>query len=319
MAALCWPYASTRVQGSGREEPRDERPGGRSRPRPPACPCQRARARRHGQGGSSQRDSLQTVRISWMDPGCSDRAARHRPPHRGTSTDAQGASLDGRERARAAPRASAHARHRRLREPRCREAMAARIEYSAGRAQAHRSARDRHRYRGRSERARQDRPRLLRVKLWRVARAAHSTSGPAAFNGIGGLSVDGRWHTRGRPIVYTARTESLAKLEAQVHFKPAIAPRLVLVQATLPDALVATLRGALPPGWDDVPDSGAARPVGDSWLQGGSSLALEVPSVHSSIETNVLINLAHSDFAQLVIGNPIRFAFDGRLIDPSVR
>ena len=157
------------------------------------------------------------------------------------------------------------------------------------------------------------------MKLWRVARAAHAPSGTTAFDGSGGLSVDGRWHTRGRPIVYTARTESLAKLEALVHFKPAIAPRLVLVDATIPDALVATLRGALPPGWDDVPDSGAARSVGDSWLQRGSSLALEVPSVHSSIETNVLINPAHPDFAQLVIGNPVPFAFDRRLIDPSLR
>jgi len=98
--------------------------------------------------------------------------------------------------------------------------------------------------------------------------------------------------------------------------KQAIAPRLVLVDATIPDALVATLRGALPPGWDDVPDSGAARSVGDSWLQRGSSLALEVPSVHSSIETNVLINPAHPDFARLVIGNPVPFAFDRRLIGP---
>jgi len=157
------------------------------------------------------------------------------------------------------------------------------------------------------------------VKLWRVARAAHAPSGPAVFDGIGGRYVDGRWHTRGRPIVYTARAESLAKLEALVHFRLAIAPRLVLVQATLPDALAATLRGALPAGWDDVPDSGAARSVGDSWLQSGSSLALEVPSVHSSTETNVLINPAHPDFAQLVIGNPVPFAFDRRLIDPDLR
>ena len=119
--------------------------------------------------------------------------------------------------------------------------------------------------------------------------------------------------------MYTARTESLAKLEALVHFKPAIAPRLVLIQATLPDALVATLRGALPAGWDDVPDSGAARSVGDSWLQSGSSLALEVPSVHSGSETNVLINPAHPDFPQLVIGNPVPFDFDRRLIEPDVR
>jgi len=115
--------------------------------------------------------------------------------------------------------------------------------------------------------------------------------------------------------VYTARTESLAKLEALVHLRPAIAPRLVLLEATIPDALVATLSGALPAGWDDVPDSGAARSVGDSWLKSGTSLALEVPSIHSSAETSVLINPAHPDFAQLVIGNPVPFAFDRRLID----
>jgi RES domain-containing protein len=108
------------------------------------------------------------------------------------------------------------------------------------------------------------------VKLWRVARAAHATSGPGAFTGI-------------------------------------------------PDHLVATLDGAPPAGWNDVPDSGAARSVGDTWLQSGSSLGLEVPSVHSSTETNVLINPAHPEFAQLVIGDPVPFAFDRRLIDPGLR
>jgi RES domain-containing protein len=119
--------------------------------------------------------------------------------------------------------------------------------------------------------------------------------------------------------VYAAWTESLAKLEALVHCEPATAPRLVLVEATIPDELVATLTGALPARWDDVPDSGAARPIGDVWLQSGSSAALEVPSVHSRSETNVLINPAHPDFVQLAIGHPVAFAFDGRLVDPLAR
>jgi hypothetical protein len=33
----------------------------------------------------------------------------------------------------------------------------------------------------------------------------------------------------------------------------------------------------------------------------------------------VLINPAHPDFARLVIGNLISFAFDNRLIDPDLR
>jgi RES domain-containing protein len=157
------------------------------------------------------------------------------------------------------------------------------------------------------------------MKLWRVARAAHAATGVEAFSGMGGLAVDGRWHSRGRLIVYAARSESLARLEALVHFNPALAPRLVLVEASVPDAFVATVSGALPKGWDDVPDSGAARSVGDAWLRSGSSLALEVPSIHARSETNVLINPAHADFGRLVAGLPAPLAFDRRLIDPKLR
>jgi RES domain-containing protein len=156
------------------------------------------------------------------------------------------------------------------------------------------------------------------VKLWRVARAAHAATGAEAFSGVGGLVVDGRWHSRGRLVVYSARSESLARLEALVHFNPALAPRLVLIEASLPDALVFTA-GTLPKGWDDVPDSGAGRPVGDAWLRSGSSVALEVPSIHSRSETNVLINPANGDFGKLVIGAPVPLAFDQRLNDPRLR
>ena len=157
------------------------------------------------------------------------------------------------------------------------------------------------------------------MKLWRVARAAHSATGAEAFSGSGGTRVDGRWHLRGRLIVYAARSESLARLEALVHFNPAMAPKLVLIEATLPDDFVSSIAGPLPTGWDDVPDSGAARSVGDLWLRSGSSVAIEVPSIHSKSETNVLINPSHGDFRQLVIGAPVRFAFDRRLNDPKLR
>lgn len=157
------------------------------------------------------------------------------------------------------------------------------------------------------------------MKLWRVAREKYSATGAAAFAGVGGQAVDGRWHSKGRLIVYAARSESLARLEALVHFSPGLAPKLVLVEATLPDDLVSTLTGSLPKGWDGVPDSGAARAIGDAWLQTASSLAIEVPSIHSKSETNVLINPTHLDFHKLVIGTPTPIAFDQRLNDPKIR
>lgn len=157
------------------------------------------------------------------------------------------------------------------------------------------------------------------MKLWRVAKAAFAPTGAAAFTGQGGLLVDGRWHSRGRLIVYAARTESLARIEALAHFNPSVAPRLVLVEAELPDALIVKTIGALPPGWDAVPDAGAARPVGDAWLLRGASVGLEVPSIHSRSESNVLLNPAHAGFRQLVAGKPVPFAFDERLNDPKLR
>ena len=157
------------------------------------------------------------------------------------------------------------------------------------------------------------------MKLWRIARAVHAPTGAAAFSGLGGTVVDGRWHSRGRAVVYSASSESLAKLEMLVHFSPALAPKLVLIEASIPDKLVAQLTGAPPKGWDSVPDPGAGRSVGDTWLQGGSSVALQVPSIHSKSEANVLINPAHPDFRLVVIGAPVPFTFDRRLNDPALR
>lgn len=157
------------------------------------------------------------------------------------------------------------------------------------------------------------------MRLWRVARAARARSGAEAFSGEGGLFAAGRWHSRGRRIVYTAQSESLAKLETLVHFNSALAPALVLVEAELPDDCVLPLGARLPSGWDASPDTGAARPLGDRWLVQGASLALAVPSIHSRSERNVLVNPAHPDFARVTIGAPVAFLFDRRLHDPSAR
>jgi RES domain-containing protein len=157
------------------------------------------------------------------------------------------------------------------------------------------------------------------VKVWRIAPARHAPTGRAAFSGAGGLSFDGRWHSRGKLIAYAASGESLAKLEALVHYQPVLGAALVIIEATLADDLVATLATALPPGWNAVPDTGAARPIGDAWLTSGSSLALEVPSIHSTAEKNVLINPTHPDFSRMKFAVPTPFSFDPRLLDPTLR
>jgi len=53
-------------------------------------------------------------------------------------------------------------------------------------------------------------------------------------------------------------------------------------------------------------DPGAAAAL--RIARGPSLTQVSEPSIHSSAETSVLINPAHPDFAQLVIGNPVPFA-----------
>jgi RES domain-containing protein len=157
------------------------------------------------------------------------------------------------------------------------------------------------------------------VRVFRIARAARSRTGAEAFDGRGGLHAPGRWHSIGRRIVYTAGSESLAKLEALAHFRPSEAPALVLVEATVPDRAISRVAMHLPPGWDAVPESDISRAIGDSWLAAGTTLALEVPSIHSKSESNILINPEHRAFRRVTIAAPAPFAFDARLVDPSRR
>ena len=67
--------------------------------------------------------------------------------------------------------------------------------------------------------------------LWRV-------SGFADLVGQGGLVASGRWHSRGRPIVYTADSNALALLEARVHIEQAGVPRTYqLLEIEAPDTI----------------------------------------------------------------------------------
>ena len=152
-----------------------------------------------------------------------------------------------------------------------------------------------------------------------MARAARARTGAEAFDGRGGLHVNGRWHSVGRRIVYTASSESLAKLETLAHFRPSEAPDLVLVEATIPDREIHRVAMPLPPGSDAVPEPGASRAIGDAWLYAGALLALEVPAIHSRAEWNVLINPEHRAFRRIAIEAPVPFAFDLRLVDPARR
>ena len=147
--------------------------------------------------------------------------------------------------------------------------------------------------------------------LWRLTRRPH-----ADLSGRGGRLADGRWHSRGRPIVYCATSAALAVLEVRVHLDlplDLLPDDYVLMQLAAPDDLeVWNIRPAdLPAGWRSRED--ICRPIGDGWLAQGSTALLRVPSAIVEVERNVLLNPRHRDAGSVAVAEVMPFGWDERL------
>ena len=112
-------------------------------------------------------------------------------------------------------------------------------------------------------------------------------------------------------MLYTAEHPALATWEVVVHFGLPIeaAPldqRLVTLQ--VPDRAAEQMLRL-----SDTPAD--PRRVGLDWLERGTSLLLEVPSVVIPQSRNVLLNPQHPDMTEVRIEDCCVFAFDGRVSD----
>jgi len=150
------------------------------------------------------------------------------------------------------------------------------------------------------------------MNVWRIAQKHHTTP---PLNGMGGLYVSGRWHSKGQLIVYTAASQALAILESIVHFDPANAPvDLVMISADISPVSYRALSAVeLGQNWK-TRGSEALRHIGNQWLQDQSSCVLQVPSVITpSEEYNYLINPLHPEFAKITKVQMETFVMDPRL------
>jgi len=149
----------------------------------------------------------------------------------------------------------------------------------------------------------------LITTVWRISN--HET-----LDGSGGLRASGRWHTRGRRIVYCAPNPAAALLEVLVHAEidledlpasyryleieiPAATPRETLDPA------------ALPSGWQSRLD--LTRAAGDAWLDSLRTPVLIVPSVIVPETGNVLLNPSHPEAAGVSIRRVHTHPLDPRL------
>ena len=147
--------------------------------------------------------------------------------------------------------------------------------------------------------------------LWRLTRRPH-----ADLSGRGGELADGRWHTRGRPVVDCATSAALAVLEVRVHLDlplDLVPDDYVLMRIAAPDHLEVRIVSSsdLPYGWRSRED--LCRPIGDAWLEGGSTALLKVPSAIVEIESNMLINPEQADAARIAVAEITAFPWDERL------
>ncbi|MBE7420098.1 MAG: RES family NAD+ phosphorylase [Ideonella sp.] len=146
--------------------------------------------------------------------------------------------------------------------------------------------------------------------LWRI-------SNYADLSGAGGLLHAGRWHHRGRPVVYLAESPAGALVEALVHVQASTAAELPvsyqLLEVEAPDAaLIEDELPALPQDWRERPD--LTRTLGSDWLAAQRSLLLRVPSAVVARSFNRLFNPLHPQAAVCRVLSSARHPFDGRLL-----
>ena len=145
--------------------------------------------------------------------------------------------------------------------------------------------------------------------LWRV-------SNHATLDGGGGLRAPGRWHTRGRRVVYAAPNPATALLEVLAHAEidlEDIPAAFRYLEIAAPDSIsVETVEeSALASGWRG--NSTATRRVGDEWLASGRTALLRVPSAIVPATWNVLINPQHAESAAIRIVRVQEQTVDARL------
>jgi RES domain-containing protein len=148
------------------------------------------------------------------------------------------------------------------------------------------------------------------VILWRV-------SNYQTLDGVGGLYVSGRWHTKGHSVVYCTLNPSTALLETLVHMEIDSEDRperfqVLRIEGSDSLSIEKVEAGSLSPDWAE--DLSATQTIGDRWLTEMRSLLLQVPSVLVPETWNVLVNPQHIEANLLKITAMYEHAFDARLL-----
>ena len=130
------------------------------------------------------------------------------------------------------------------------------------------------------------------------------------------MHTPGRWHSRGRRIVYCAQNPAAALLEILVHFEIDIQDlpvryRLLKIHAPDDVSVERVSVDQLPSEWPAKTEE--TRALGNAWLARNAVALLIVPSAIVPETFNVLLNPAHQDAKRVVIVQAREHSIDPRL------
>jgi RES domain-containing protein len=151
------------------------------------------------------------------------------------------------------------------------------------------------------------------MRVFRIGAAVFTRTRKEAFSGKGGVYASARWHSAGRPVVYTAQSLSLPASAILVRLKQTndIQP-FNAYSMEIPDHLILTPK-FLPVRWKSR--IMVSRAFGDAWLKSNNLPALRVPTVITPGEWNVLVNPLHPQFSpKWVVTGPDVYTLNARLL-----
>jgi RES domain-containing protein len=133
------------------------------------------------------------------------------------------------------------------------------------------------------------------------------------FDATGSTLYPGRWNTPTSPMIYASRYFSTALLEKLVRGSGRLPPNQHYIEIVVPPGVCyEMLDPAKLPGWDRATCVESKR-YGRVWQRSRRSAILIVPSVVARIDTNILINPKHADFARIESGLHRPVFWDRRL------
>ncbi len=126
-----------------------------------------------------------------------------------------------------------------------------------------------------------------------------------------------RWNYRGEKLIYTAGSQSLACLENIVHSSgEALNQSFTVMVIYIPDKISPQVirPDQLVKDWNKHAWSRTCQALGSKWLNGRTSLLLQVPSSIIPEEKNYLINPNHQEFGLVKVIDRQQFTFDKRIL-----